>query len=87
MHEAAHRLTPKTLRKAVQFSKQYREHGGRIQKVNRDKIVGDQHFAELQVVFHPVAKQPAGERSAHPPRRNNAALSAAARRCELPRET
>ena len=87
MHEAPHRLTPKTLRQTVEFLKQYRKHGGGIEKVDGDKIVGDQHFAELQVVFHPVAKQPAGERSAHPPRRNNAALSAAARRCELPRET
>ena len=49
-------------------------------------MVRDQHLAQLQIVLHVVAEQPAGEGPAFAPRRNDPALRAAVRRGELPGE-
>ena len=86
MHETAHRLTAQTPRQTVQLFHHCREHGRRIEQVHGDKVIRDQHLAELQIVFHAVAEQPAGEGPAFAPRRNDPALPGAARRGELPGE-
>jgi hypothetical protein len=86
VQKAAHRLTPQTLRQTVELLDQGGQHGSRVEQVDCDEMVRDQHLTELQIVFHTVAEQPARKFPAFASCRNNPALPAPTRSGELSRK-
>jgi hypothetical protein len=86
MHEAAHSLTTVTLCQTVQLLDQCGQDGRRLEQVNGDEMVRDQHLAQLQIAFDSISEQSAWKCPAFATRHNDPALPAAAKAGELPGE-
>jgi hypothetical protein len=68
IHDAAHRPAVKPSARCVQFVDQGGERVGRVQQIDRDEMLGDQHFTQSRIGIDTITKQTAWEVMPHAPR-------------------